>query len=50
MMGIGSWLNYFAVALDFQTKGYGELLLQCGEQKLLELGCAKINLQIRNDK
>ena len=26
-----------------------ETLLQFGEQKLLELGCAKINLQIRND-
>ena len=42
-------LNYFAVALDFQTKGYGKLLLQFGEKKLLEIGCAKINLQIRND-
>ena len=47
--GHRGWLNYFAVALDFQTKGYGKLLLQFGEQKLLELGCAKINLQIRND-
>ena len=25
-------LNYFAVALDFQTKGYGKRLLQFGEQ------------------
>ena len=47
--GHRGWLNYFAVALDYQTKGYGKLLLQFGEQKLLELGCAKINLQIRND-
>ena len=47
--GHRGWLNYFAVALDFQTKGYGKLLLHFGEQKLLELGCAKINLQIRND-
>ena len=47
--GHRGWLNYFAVALDFQTKGYGKLLLQFGEQKLLELGCPKINLQIRND-
>ena len=31
MMGI-SWLNYFAVTLDYQTKGYGKLLLQFGEQ------------------
>ena len=47
--GHRGWLNYFAVALDFQTKGYGKLLLQFGEKKLLELGCTKINLQIRND-
>ena len=47
--GHRGWLNYFAVALDFQIKGYGKLLLQFGEQKLLELGCVKINLQIRND-
>ena len=47
--GHRGWLNYFAVALDYQTEGYGKLLLQFGEKKLLELGCAKINLQIRND-
>ena len=47
--GHRGWLYYFAVALDYQTKGYGKLLLQFGEKKLLELGCAKINLQIRND-
>ena len=46
---IRGWSNYLAVALDFQTKGYGKLLLQFGEKTLLELGCAKINLQIRND-
>ena len=46
---IRGWLNYFAVVLDFQTKGYRKLLLHFGEQKLLELGCAKINLQIRNN-
>ena len=46
--GHRGWLNYFAVALDYQTKGYGKLLLQYGEQKVIELGYAKINLQIRN--
>ena len=30
--GHRGWLNYFAVALDFQTKGYGKLLLQFGEK------------------
>ena len=47
--GHRGWLNYFAVVLDFQTKGYRKLLLHLGEQKLLELGCTKINLQIRNN-
>ena len=46
---IRGWLNYFAVALGFQNKGYRKLLLHLGEQKLLELGCTKINLQIRNN-
>ena len=47
--GHRGWLNYFAVALEYRTMGYGKLLLQFGEQKLLKLGCVKINLQIRND-
>ena len=50
--GHRGWINYFAVHPDFQAKGYGKLLMNNVENGLRELGCPKINLQIRegNDK
>ena len=50
--GHRGWINYFAVHPDFQAKGYGKQLMDNVENKLRELGCPKINLQIRegNDK
>lgn len=42
-------INYLAVHPAQQRKGYGRQLMQYAEQKLLQLGCPKINLQIRND-
>ena len=47
--GHRGWLNYFAVMPKFQNRGYGKQLLTHGEDKLLKLGCPKINLQIRDD-
>ena len=45
-------INYFAVHPDFQARGYGKQLMDNVENGLRELGCPKINLQIRegNDK
>ena len=45
-------INYFAVHPDFQARGYGKQLMDNIENGLRELGCPKINLQIRegNDK
>ena len=45
-------INYFAVHPDFQSRGYGKQLMDNVENGLRELGCPKINLQIRegNDK
>ena len=45
-------INYFAVHPDFQARGYGKQLMDNVEYGLRELGCPKINLQIRegNDK
>ena len=45
-------INYFAVHPDFQARGYGQQLMDNVENGLRELGCPKINLQIRagNDK
>ena len=50
--GHRGWINYFAIHPDFQERGYGKQLMDNVENKLRELGCPKINLQIRegNDK
>ena len=50
--GHRGWINYFAVHPDFQARGYGKQLMDNVENGLRELGCQKINLQIRegNDK
>ena len=50
--GHRGWINYFAVHQDFQGRGYGKQLMYNVENRLRELGCPKINLQIRewNDK
>ena len=50
--GHRGWINYFAVHPDFQSRGYGKQLMDNVENGLRELGCPKINLQIRegNDK
>ena len=50
--GHRGYINYFAVHPDFQARGYGKQLMDNVENRLRELGCPKINLQIRegNDK
>ena len=50
--GHRGWINYLAVHPDFQARGYGKQLMDNVENGLRELGCPKINLQIRegNDK
>ena len=50
--GHRGYINYFAINPDFQARGYGKQLMNNVENRLRELGCPKINLQIRegNDK
>ena len=50
--GHRGYINYFAVHPDFQERGYGKQLMDKVENGLRELGCPKINLQIRegNDR
>ena len=50
--GHRGYINYFAVHPEFQARGYGKQLMDNVENGLRELGCPKINLQIRegNDK
>jgi GNAT superfamily N-acetyltransferase len=50
--GHRGWINYLAVHPDFQGNGYGQEIMNSVETALWEIGCPKINLQIRtgNDK
>ena len=45
--GHRGWINYLAVHPDHQRHGLGRLLMGEAESRLRELGCAKVNLQIR---
>ncbi|NJL85352.1 MAG: GNAT family acetyltransferase [Leptolyngbyaceae cyanobacterium SM1_1_3] len=47
--GHRGWINYFAVAATHRQQGYGHRLMSEVESRLHELGCPKINLQIRCD-
>lgn len=47
--GHRGWINYLAVAPEHQRQGYATQLIDCLEQKLLNIGCPKINLQIRTE-
>ena len=45
--GHRGWLNYLAVAPDHRRHGFGSQLVAEAERRLRELGCPKINLQVR---
>lgn len=45
--GHRGWINYLAVHPDYQRQGLGRVLMDEAERRLRELGCAKVNLQIR---
>jgi ribosomal protein S18 acetylase RimI-like enzyme len=45
--GHRGWINYLAVHPGHQRQGLGRLLMDEAERRLRELGCAKVNLQIR---
>jgi len=46
--GHRGWMNYLAVDPGHQRNGYGQQLVRTLEEKLLAMGCPKINLQIRH--
>ena len=50
--GHRGWVNYVAVSPTAQTSGIGRQLMSYVEERLLALGCPKVNLQVRegNDK
>ncbi len=41
-------VNYLAVHPDYQGRGLGTLLISTVEEKLLALGCPKLNLMVRS--
>ena len=48
--GHRGWINFLAVHPDFRENGYGQKIMNSVETKIRELGCPKVNLQIRTGK
>jgi len=46
--GHRGWLSYLAVHPDSQKRGLGRALVAHAERALVELGCPKLNLQVRS--
>ncbi|HXI57492.1 MAG TPA: GNAT family acetyltransferase [Polyangia bacterium] len=47
--GHRGWVNYLAVEPSRRRQGWARALMVEAERRLRDLGCAKINLQIRRD-
>lgn len=47
--GHRGWVYYLAVAPDYQRQGIGTAIMQMVEESLAQMGCPKLNLQIRAD-
>lgn len=45
--GHRGWINYLAVAPEQRGQGFGRRMMEAAEERLRELGCPKINLQVR---
>ena len=45
--GHRGWINYLAVLPELQRQGIGRQMMQAAETKLRNLGCPKVNLQVR---
>ena len=45
--GHRGWINYLAVAPEHRRQGIGGRMMGAAEERLRDLGCPKINLQIR---
>lgn len=45
--GHRGWVNYLAVAPQCRRHGFGRILMQEAEERLLALGCPKVNIQVR---
>jgi ribosomal protein S18 acetylase RimI-like enzyme len=45
--GFRGWINHLAVAPEQRRRGFGRAMVLDAEQRLSELGCPKVNAQIR---
>ena len=45
--GHRGWIYYMAVAPSHRRRGLGGQIMEAVESKMLELGCPKINIQVR---
>jgi len=45
--GHRGWINYLGVAPEYRRQGIGRRIMRQAESALRELGCVKINLQVR---
>jgi predicted N-acetyltransferase YhbS len=45
--GVRGWLYHLAVAPEHRRRGFATQLVRAAEQGLRDLGCAKVNLQVR---
>ena len=46
--GHRGWINYLAVHPSRQRGGIGRALMEAAEEQLAAMGCAKVNLQMRD--
>jgi ribosomal protein S18 acetylase RimI-like enzyme len=46
--GHRGWVNYLAVAPEHQKLGFGQKMMAEAEQLLRQVGCPKLNLQLRD--
>ncbi len=46
--GHRGWVNYLAVATEYRKRGFARRLLDEAEGLLKDMGCPKINLQVRS--
>ena len=47
--GHRGWVNYLAVDPEHRRQGLGKQMMGAIEEKLLGIGCPKINIQVRSD-
>ena len=45
--GHRGWIQYLGVSPDYQRQGFGREVMMAAEKALRQLGCVKINLQVR---